>query len=230
MTASPALMTSGRRCLASAPVEFKRASSRQATRWCIGCISRCCGSCPTRGSGAKYHAKYLLVRPFCDFCPGTRNFDGRVANPVRRENNLIETATMRLSGRSTLGIGDRDRRESDREVEGHAARVHAFGALTLRDWPMNSIGAGAGPYARTIQPRGCARLDAAIGTIRRVLESGRAQRVVQGDEFRQRQCRRPAVPAGLRGGPGTTADQARDQPRGPRHPAAENSARSATSA
>ena len=53
---------------------------------------------------------------------------GALPNPVRKESNLIETATLRLSAAlDALELAIEQRREADREVEGHAARVHAFG-------------------------------------------------------------------------------------------------------
>ena len=53
---------------------------------------------------------------------------GALPNPVRKDSNAIEAATSRLSAAlDALESAIEERRESDREAEGHAARVHAFG-------------------------------------------------------------------------------------------------------
>ena len=53
---------------------------------------------------------------------------GALPNPVRRDSNAIEAATQRLSAAlDALESAIEQRRETDVQVEGHAARVHAFG-------------------------------------------------------------------------------------------------------
>jgi len=97
---------------------------------------------------------------------------GALPNPVRRESNLIEIATMRLSAAlDALESAIEHRREADREVEGHAARVHAFGVdrARLAD-ELNRTEARAQVLAQSNREI-AARLDAAIGSIRSVLES-----------------------------------------------------------
>jgi hypothetical protein len=97
---------------------------------------------------------------------------GALPNPVRRESSAIEAATMRLSAAlDALESAIEQRREADREVEGHAARVHAFGLDRAR-LADELDQAQARSNALELSNREIAtRLDAAIGTIRSVLES-----------------------------------------------------------
>ena len=97
---------------------------------------------------------------------------GALPNPVRKESNAIETATMRLSAAlDALESAIEHRREADREVEGHAARVHAFGVdrARLAD-ELNRTQARAQALESSNREI-AARLDAAIGSIRSVLET-----------------------------------------------------------
>ena len=97
---------------------------------------------------------------------------GALPNPVRRETNAIEAATLRLSAAlDALESAIEQRRESDREVEGHAARVHAFGVdrARLAD-ELDQVQARAQALEQSNRDV-VARLDSAIGTIRRVLHS-----------------------------------------------------------
>jgi len=106
---------------------------------------------------------------------------GALPNPVRRESNLIEIATMRLSAAlDALESAIEHRREADREVEGHAARVHAFGVdrARLAD-ELNRTEARAQVLEQSNREI-AARLDAAIGSIRSVLESEMALEGGQG--------------------------------------------------
>jgi hypothetical protein len=97
---------------------------------------------------------------------------GALPNPVRKESNLIEAATLRLSAAlDALESAIERRHEVDREVEGHAARVHAFGVdrSRLAD-ELDREQARAQTLERSNREI-AARLDAAIATIRSVLES-----------------------------------------------------------
>ena len=97
---------------------------------------------------------------------------GALPNPVRKDSNVIEAATMRLSAAlDALESAIEQRREADREVEGHAARVHAFGVdrSRLAD-ELDRVQARARSLEQSNRDI-AARLDAAIGTIRSVLES-----------------------------------------------------------
>jgi len=97
---------------------------------------------------------------------------GALPNPVRRESNAIEAATLRLSAAlDALESAIEQRRESDREVEGHAARVHAFGVdrARLAD-ELDHVQARAQALEQSNRDV-AARLDAAINTIRRVLHA-----------------------------------------------------------
>jgi hypothetical protein len=97
---------------------------------------------------------------------------GALPNPVRKESNLIETATLRLSAAlDALELAIEHRHEADREVEGHAARVHAFGIDRSR---LADELDRAQARAQTLEKSNreiAERLDAAIGTIRGVLDS-----------------------------------------------------------
>jgi hypothetical protein len=97
---------------------------------------------------------------------------GALPNPVRKDSNIIEAATMRLSAAlDALESAVERRREADREVEGHAARVHAFGVDRSR---LADELDRAQARAQTLEHSNreiAARLDAAIGSIRNVLES-----------------------------------------------------------
>ena len=107
---------------------------------------------------------------------------GALPNPVRKESNLIETATLRLSAAlDALESAIEHRREADREVEGHAARVHAFGVdrSRLAD-ELDQAQARAQSLERSNREI-AERLDAAIGTIRSVLESEQSAEGEQGD-------------------------------------------------
>lgn len=95
---------------------------------------------------------------------------GALPNPVRKESNAIEAATSRLSAAlDALESAIEERREIDVEVEGHAARVHAFGIdrSRLAD-ELDRTQARAQALERSNRDV-AARIDAAIGTIRRVL-------------------------------------------------------------
>src|SRR5258708_9453352 len=97
---------------------------------------------------------------------------GALPNTVRKESNLVETASLRLSAAlDALESAIEHRRESDREVEGHAARVHAFGVdrSRLAD-ELDQAQARAQLLERSNREI-AERLDAAIGTIRSVLDS-----------------------------------------------------------
>jgi hypothetical protein len=101
---------------------------------------------------------------------------GALPNPVRKESNAIEAATMRLSAAlDALESAIEQRREIDREAEGQAARVHAFGVdrARLAD-ELDRSQARAEVLAQRNREI-AARLDAAIGTIQRVLESEHAE-------------------------------------------------------
>ena len=100
---------------------------------------------------------------------------GALPNPVRKDSNVIETATMRLSAAlDALESAIERRREADREIEGHAARVHAFGVdrSRLAD-ELDRVQARAQALEHSNREI-AARLDAAIGTIRNVLDSEQA--------------------------------------------------------
>ena len=97
---------------------------------------------------------------------------GALPNPVRKESNLIETATLRLSAAlDALESAIERRHEVDREVEGHAARVHAFGIdrSRLAD-ELDQAQARAQSLERSNREI-AERLDGAIATIRSVLEA-----------------------------------------------------------
>jgi len=97
---------------------------------------------------------------------------GALPNPVRKENNAIEIATMRLSAAlDALESAIEQRRESDREVEGHAARVHAFGIDRARLADELDQAQARTHSLEQSNREVASRLDAAIGTIRRVLDA-----------------------------------------------------------
>jgi ABC-type transporter Mla subunit MlaD len=95
---------------------------------------------------------------------------GALPNPVRKESNAIEAATLRLSAAlDALESAIEQRRETDVQVEGHAARVHAFGVdrSRLAD-ELDRTQAHAQTLEKTNRDV-AARIDTAIGAIRRVL-------------------------------------------------------------
>lgn len=95
---------------------------------------------------------------------------GALPNPVRKENNAIEVATLRLSAAlDALESAIEQRRETDREVEGHAARVHAFGVDRSRLADELDRSQARAQVLEQSNRDAAARIDAAIGTIRRVL-------------------------------------------------------------
>jgi len=97
---------------------------------------------------------------------------GALPNPVRKDSNAIEAATLRLSAAlDALESAIEQRREADREVEGHAARVHAFGVdrSRLAD-ELDQVQARANLLEQANREV-ATRVDAAIGAIQRVLSS-----------------------------------------------------------
>ena len=97
---------------------------------------------------------------------------GALPNPVRKENNAIESATMRLSAAlDALESAIEQRHESDREVEGHAARVHAFGVDRARLADELDQAQARAHSLEQSNREVASRLEVAIGTIRRVLDA-----------------------------------------------------------
>jgi len=97
---------------------------------------------------------------------------GALPNPVRKDSNLIETATLRLSAAlDALESAIEHRREADREVDGHAARVHAFGVDRSRLADELDRAQARAQALEHSNREIAARLDAAIGSIRNVLDS-----------------------------------------------------------
>ena len=97
---------------------------------------------------------------------------GALPNPVRKDSNAIEAATLRLSAAlDALESAIEQRREADREVEGHAARVHAFGVdrSRLAD-ELDQVQARANLLEQANREV-ATRVGAAIGAIQRVLSS-----------------------------------------------------------
>ena len=107
---------------------------------------------------------------------------GALPNPVRKDSNLIETATLRLSAAlDALESAIERRHEVDREVEGHAALVHAFGVdrARLAD-ELDQAQARAQSLEQTNREI-AARLDGAIATIRSVLDADQGAEGGRGD-------------------------------------------------
>ncbi len=97
---------------------------------------------------------------------------GALPNPVRKDSNVIEAATLRLSAAlDALESAIERRREADREVEGHAARVHAFGVDRSRLADELDRAQARAQALEHSNREIAARLDAAIGSIRNVLET-----------------------------------------------------------
>ena len=92
---------------------------------------------------------------------------GALPNPVRKESNLIETATARLSAAlDALESAIERRHEVDREVEGHAFGIDRS---RLAD-ELDRAEARAQSLERSNREI-AERLDSAIATIRSVFES-----------------------------------------------------------
>ena len=136
----------------------------------------------------------------------------------------IDAATRRLmAALDALESAVERRRDADRDENELAARIQALGAdrSRLADELDGSL-VKSRKLERTNREI-AERLDAAIGTIRSVLDTRRGRH-----EPYQRHHQRPAIPHGLRGGPGGAAAQARRKPGdADRSRCAENSARSA---
>jgi hypothetical protein len=95
---------------------------------------------------------------------------GALPNVVRKDNNAIEVATIRLSAAlDALELAIEQRRETDMQVEGHAARVHAFGIDRSRLADELDRTQARAQSLESANRDVAARIDAAIGTIRRVL-------------------------------------------------------------
>ena len=95
---------------------------------------------------------------------------GALPNPVRKDNNAIEAATLRLSAAlDALESAIEQRRETDVQVEGHAARVHAFGLDRSRLADELDRSQARTHALEQANREVAGRIDAAIGTIRRVL-------------------------------------------------------------
>jgi chromosome segregation ATPase len=97
---------------------------------------------------------------------------GALPNPVRKDSNIIEAATSRLSAAlDALESAIEHRREADREVEGHAARVHAFGVDRARLADELDRAQARAQALEHSNREIAGRLDTAIGSIRSVLDS-----------------------------------------------------------
>lgn len=95
---------------------------------------------------------------------------GALPNPVRKENNAIEIATSRLSAAlEALEQAIEERRETDVRVEGHAARIQAFGLDRSRLADELDRTQAHGQALERVNREVAARIDGVMGTIRRVL-------------------------------------------------------------